>query len=344
MLNKVKLGNNGPMVSQMGFGCMGMSGSYEAERTDRESIQTIQAALASGINFFDTADIYGVGHSESLLGEALLESLKVKRKDIIIATKCGFVLTPDGVFYVDVSPKHITESCKHSLTRLGVSYIDLYYLHRMPAGGINAIRDSLDALINLLKDGMIRHIGLSEADANSIHFTHEYLTNNGFPDALAAIQSEFSIFVQDPLKNAVLETCRELGLSFIPYSPLCRGLLTEKMFAGFEFDSDDFRRELPMFQSNNFETNLAIRDRLLEFATTKGCTLPQLALAWLLAQDDYVIPIPGTKHIKNLMNNLQAINVKLTLNDLYAINTIVSPGSVKGSRYTSSMFALQNIQ
>lgn len=343
MLEQIKLGKNGPRVSKIGFGCMGMSGNYESKRDDKESIITIQTALKMGVNFFDTADVYGDGHSEDLLGEAIAESLKKHRKSIVIATKCGFVSTVEGGLSIDGSSGHIIKSCEQSLKRLKVDYIDVYYLHRLPAGGKIALQKSLDALILLLKAGKIKHVGLSEADAESIRFAHEYLAANGFPKAFVAVQSELSIFVQDPLNNNVLATCRELGLSFIPFSPLCRGMLTEKMHAEMKFDEGDFRRELPMFQGENFKANLAIRSLLLKFAESKGCTLSQLALAWLLSQEGNVIPIPGTKHVRNLTNNLKALDVKLSSKDLEDIRKIVLPGSVKGSRYPLEMYELQNI-
>ncbi len=344
MLGRVKLGKNGPMISRMGFGCMGMSGDYEADRNDNESIITIQTALKAGVNFFDTADVYGNGHSENLLGNALAESLKRNRKSIVIATKCGFVPTSGGGFYIDASPEHIKKSCENSLTRLKIDYIDIYYLHRLPAGGKEVLQKSLDALILLLQAGKIKHVGLSEADAESIRFTHQYLKSKGFPDAFVAVQSEFSIFVQEPLKNNVLATCRELGLSFIPFSPLCRGMLTEKMHTEIKFDKGDFRLELPMFQGENFKANLTIRDKLVKFSESKGCTLPQLGLAWLLSQNGNVVPIPGTKYVTNLMNNLKALNIHLTSEDLKLIQQIIMPGAVQGLRYPSHMFKLQNIR
>ncbi len=344
MRNSVKLGKNGPLVSRVGFGCMGMSGTYDADRNDAESIKTIRAAYEAGINLFDTADIYGEGHSETLLGKALFESLQKKRNSIIIATKCGFVSIPDGGFYIDVSPKHILESCQNSLTRLGVDYIDLYYLHRLPKGGIDELRNSLDALISLLKEGKIKHVGLSEADAKSIRFAHQYFIEKGLPEAFIAVQSEFSIFVQEPLKNNVFITCYELGLSFIPFSPLCRGMLTEKMQAEIKFDQGDFRLELPMFQGENFKANLAIRDKLAQFAVTKNCTLPQLGLAWLMAQGENIIPIPGTKHIDNLNNNLGSLSVELIPEDLSNIQKIMKCEIIKGTRYPWDLFALMNIE
>ena len=344
MVDSVKLGQHGPLVSRMGFGCMGMSANYEADHADDESTYTLQKAYEAGINFFDTADMYGDGHNEALLGEALRSPLEKNRDHLVIATKCGFVRHPETVWCVDVSPEHIKQSCQDSLVRLGISYIDLYYLHSVPAGGTEALKKSLEALVELLKAGKIKHVGLSEADVESIRFAHQYFKDVGFPNAFSAVQNEFSLFTQISLKDDVLKTCEELGLSFIPYSPLARGFLTEKMHANIKFDEGDFRQYLPRFQGENFENNLKIRDQLIEFSKTKSCTISQLALAWLLAQSKCVIPIPGTRYIKNLKNNLESLSITLTEDDLATIDTIISSLGVKGTRYAEEMYEPQNIK
>ncbi|HQS85006.1 MAG TPA: aldo/keto reductase [Alphaproteobacteria bacterium] len=336
MLDAVKLGRSGPLVSRIGFGCMGMSANYEADHEDDESAYTLQKAYEAGVNFFDTADMYGDGHNEALLGEALRYPLENHRKHIVIATKCGFVRHPETVWRVDVSPSHIKQACLASLKRLGITYIDLYYLHRCPAGGTETIKASLDALVELLKSEKIKYVGLSEADEATIRFADQYLKDQGFPQALAAVQSEFSLFTQGPLKNGVLKTCEEIGLNFIPYSPLSRGLLTKKMNAHVKFDEGDFRQCLPRFQGENFENNLKIRDKLIEFAKTNNCTLTQLSLAWLLAQSACVVPIPGTRYLKNLKSNLGSLTVNLTEEDLISIEKIVS--GVKGTRYPEALY------
>lgn len=343
MLDLVKLGNNGPLISRIGLGCMSMSANYEAEHKDEESILTIQKAYEAGINFFDTADMYGKGHNELLLNSALKEILKANRKSVVLASKCGFVFKSDAEFgvIIDLSPEHIISACEGSLERLGVDYIDVFYLHRLPKGGLTALRESLDALIALLEAEKIKHIGLSEADAESILFTHDYLNDRGFPDSFVAVQSEFSLLVQCPLIDGVLSTCEKLNLSFIPYSPLTRGLLTEKMHEEFKFSEEDFRQHLPLFQGENFKHNLKIRDKLKDLAEKKGCTITQLALAWLMSHYKKIVPIPGTRYIDNLKNNLGALSIKLTEDELKEIKSIAK---VKGIRYPEKMFAPQNIK
>jgi aryl-alcohol dehydrogenase-like predicted oxidoreductase len=329
----------------MGLGCMTMSPHhYQADYNDEVSIKNIQTAYEAGVNFFDTADMYGDGHNEPLLGKALYTYLRENRDNIVIGTKCGFVQDPEGNWGVNLSPEHIKEACQASLERLGISYVDLYYLHRLPTGGIAGFQKSLDALIELLKEKKIKHVGLSEANAEAIHFAANYLKEQGFPDAFIAVQTEFSIMSQGPLQDGVLKACRELGLSFVPYSPLSRGLLTEEMHESITFDEGDFRQYLPRFQEENFRNNLKLRDALREFSIIKKCSLPQLALAWLLAQGNEIIPIPGTRHIERLKSNLEAINIDLTSEDLAEIENIVSSLKIKGTRYAANMYTLQNIK
>ena len=345
MLERVRLGRNGPMVSRIGLGCMTMSPHhYQADYNDEVSIKNIQAAYEAGVNFFDTADMYGNGHNEPLLGRALYTQLRNNRDTIVIGTKCGFVQDLEGNWGVDLSPEHIKKSCLGSLERLGIPYVDLYYLHRMPTGGREGLQKSLDALIELLKEKKIRHIGLSEANVEAIYFASTYLKEQGFPDAFVAVQSEFSVMSQGPLQDGVLQACRELGISFVPYSPLSRGLLTEEMHENIAFDERDFRQYLPRFQEENFKSNLKVRDKLKELAKAKGCTLPQLALAWILAQGKEIIPIPGTRHTERLKNNLKASTLHLNPEDFADIEKIVSTSSIKGTRYASNMYTLQNIE
>lgn len=343
MVNLVRLGNNGPMVSKIGLGCMSMSAHYETDRKDEKSIETIQTAYQTGINFFDTADMYGKGENELLLNRALKEAIQRNRESLVLATKCGFVFDSQSAFgvMIDLSPEHIISACENSLKRLGTDYIDLFYLHRLPKGGIDTLKNSLDALILLLKKNKIKHIGLSEADAESIKFAYEYFHEKGFLNAFVAVQSEFSIFVQSPLKNGVLNICKDLNLSFIPYSPLCRGLLTQKMSLDYKFDKEDVRQFLPFFQEENFIYNLKLRDELSQLAESKGCTLTQLSLAWLISQGNNVIPIPGTRYAENLIENLGALDTKLTATDLRAINDIAI--KIKGTRYPKELYEFENI-
>jgi aryl-alcohol dehydrogenase-like predicted oxidoreductase len=339
------LGTNGPVVSAVGLGCMSMSGNYEAERDDIQSMQTILGTYKLGVNFFDTADVYGNGRNETLVGQALHNELQKNREKIIIATKCGFVLNPENGLYLklDLSAKYIKAACEASLKRLQLDYIDVYYLHRPPAK--NQFEESLQALVELLTENKIRYVGLSEATAENIRMAHTYFANAGFPDKLVAIQSEFSLLTQDPLQNDVLATCDELGISFVPYSPLSRALLApaNKINVDYSFDEGDFRAFLPRFQGENFKSNLAMRDELVKLAETKNCSLPQLALAWIIAQGKSVIPIPGSRQLKHITDNIGAINVVLTQQDLAAINNIVGNGG-KGLRYSKEMLEMQNIE
>lgn len=339
------LGKNGPVVSAIGLGCMSMTGNYEADRDEAQSVQTILESYKLGVNFFDTADMYGNGSNELLLGRALHEELKKNRENIIIATKCGFITKTDQGLYwgLDFSAKHIKTACADSLSRLGLHYIDVYYLHRQPTK--DQFEESLQALVELLIEKKIRYIGLSEADANNIRNAHAFFARAGFPDKLVAVQSEFSLLTQDPLHNDVLATCEELGISFVPYSPLSRALLTpaDKISEAFDFAEGDFRAALPRFQGENFKSNLAIRDELAKIAEMKTCSLPQLALAWVIAQGTSVIPIPGTRHLKHVKDNLGALNIVLTKQDMVAISRIVGNGG-NGLRYTQELLKMQNIE
>ena len=328
-------------VSAIGLGCMGMSAYYEKDHDEAASIANIQAAYQAGVTLFDTADKYG--DSEILLGKALRSVFDTARDSVVIATKCGFITKANGDVGLDLSPEHIKFSCQTSLEKMGLDYIDLFYLHRLPeASGLEA---SLQALVELIQTGKIKYIGVSEASAAEIRQIHTYFKQHELAHHFAAVESEFSLLTQDPLHNGVIETCRELGIGFVPYSPLARALLTppSKLNENTVFAEDDFRSILPRFQGDNFKANLSIRDRLNLLAEKKHCTLPQLALAWVLAQDNFIVPIPGTRKVKNMLDNLGAVAVKLNQDDLAEIAKIVSTGA-EGPRYTAAMLQVQNIK
>ena len=328
-------------VSEMGLGCMGMSAYYEKDHDETTSIANIQAAYQAGVTLFDTADKYG--DSEILLGKALRSVFDTARDSVVIATKCGFITKANGDVGLDLSPEHIQFSCQTSLEKMGLDYIDLFYLHRLPeASDLDA---SLQALAELIQAGKIKYFGVSEANATEIRQIYTYFKQQGLAHHFAAVQSEFSLFTQDPLHNGVIETCRELGIGFVPYSPLARALLTppSKLNENTVFADDDFRSILPRFQGSNFKENLSIRDRLHQLAEKKQCTLPQLALAWVLAQGDFIVPIPGTRKIKNMIDNLGAVRLHLNQADLLEIAKIVGNGA-EGERYTEAMRTVQNIK
>jgi len=333
---------------KMGIGLMGLSGNYGAGLTDAEFIEFIHGALKLGVQIFDTADAYdrsigdeakpgASGHNERLLGKAL-NSSGVMREHIFIATKCGF-LTSD--WSLDLSPKHIREACEQSLKNLRTPYIDLFYIHRVPKNQAE-FKSALDTLAKLIQEKKIHYAGLSEASAAQIRFAHEYFKQLGMPNALLAVENEFSIFSPHNLDDGVLDACRELGIAFMPYSPLARGMLTEAMKPDTRFGEGDFRGMLPRFQGENFKVNLAMRDRLAKLAAKKGCTLAQLALAWAMAQSGFICPIPGTKSLARLSENLGALKVHLTAKDLEEIHSICPKGA-KGDRYTPEIRKVQNL-
>ncbi|MDF2530356.1 MAG: aldo/keto reductase [Gammaproteobacteria bacterium] len=337
---KRKLGIKGPEVSMLGLGCMSMSDSYEPDRKDEESIRLIRHAYAQGVNFFDTAAVYGADrHNEKLVGTALKDIIAESRDNVFIATKCG-VKTD---WSLDSDPESIKASCRESLRALGISYIDLFYLHRLPATDAELAK-CLDAFMGLLDEGLIHYVGLSEASAGSIRFTHQYLKEKGYADKFIAVQTELNLLTQDVKHNGVLQACDELGIGFVSYSPLSRALLAppEKLNKDTEFEGGDVRSFFPRFQGENFAANLVVRDQLLEVAREKSCTLPQLALAWVSAQGKFVVPIPGTRKIAHLEDNLAATGIHLTAADVARADGIAKEGG-KGLRYPEDVLKMHNI-
>jgi aryl-alcohol dehydrogenase-like predicted oxidoreductase len=321
------LGNNGPQVSALGLGCMGMSDFY-GHRDDAESIATIRHALDRGVSLLDTADMYGPHVNEELVGKAI----KGRREQAFVATKFGIVRDPahPQARGVDGRPEYVRAACEGSLKRLGIETIDLYYQHRVDPNV--PIEETVGAMAELVQAGKVRHLGLSEASAATLERASRV-------HPIAALQSEFSLWTRDPEDNGVLDACRRLGIAFVAYSPLGRGFLTGAIRSPEDFEADDYRRSSPRFQGENFARNLALVDKVKTLAADKGCSPAQLALAWVLAQGEDVLAIPGTKRRSRLDENLGALDVTLSPEELAAIDAVFPPNAAAGERYASASMA-----
>jgi aryl-alcohol dehydrogenase-like predicted oxidoreductase len=329
MMEKRRLGRGRLGVSALGLGCMGMSDFYAA-RDDEESLATIQRALDLGVTLLDTADMYGPFKNEELVGRAI----KGRRDEVVVATKFGIVRDPNDATIRGVNgrPEYVREACEGSLRRLGVDVIDLYYQHRVDPK--TPIEETVGAMARLVEEGKVRFLGLSEAGAETLR-----RANSVHP--ITALQSEYSLWTRDP-EDENLQACRELGVGFVAYSPLGRGFLTGQIKRFEDLAEDDYRRHSPRFQGENFQKNLDLVGRIEEIAREKNCTPAQLALAWVLAQGQDIVPIPGTKRRKYLEENLGALDVKLTQDDLRRINDVAPQGAAAGTRYPEAMMSAVN--
>jgi len=324
-----RLGKNGPTVSALGLGCMGMSEFY-GPRDEAEAVATIHHALDRGCTFLDTADMYGPHTNEELVGRAI----RGRRKDVFLATKFGILRDETGpvrtIRGVSGKPDYVRASCDGSLKRLGVDVIDLYYQHRVDPE--TPIEDTVGAMAGLVKAGKVRWLGLSEAGAETIRRAHRV-------HPITALQTEYSLWTRDP-EDGILAVCRELGIGFVAYSPLGRGFLTGRIKRFEDLAPDDYRRMSPRFQGENFQKNLDLVARVESLAREKGCTPAQLALAWVLAQGEDVVPIRGTKRRTYLDENLGALDVRLAAGDLRRIDEAAPPGVAAGARYPEFAMAV----
>jgi aryl-alcohol dehydrogenase-like predicted oxidoreductase len=318
------LGRSGPQVGAIGLGCMGMSEFYGAA-DEGESIATIHRALELGVTLLDTADMYGPYTNEQLVGRAIRD----RRDRVVLATKFGIVRGPDGARAINGRPDYVRAACDASLQRLGVDVIDLYYQHRVDPA--TPIEDTVGAMAALVAAGKVRYLGLSEAGPDTLRRAAKI-------HPITALQTEYSLWTRDP-EDGVLATCRELGIGFVAYSPLGRGFLTGQLKRFEDLAADDYRRFSPRFQGDNFAKNLALVDHLTAVARAKGVTAGQLALAWVLARGDDIVPIPGTKRRRYLEENVAAEPIRLSADELAAIEAIAPHGAAAGLRYPAAMMA-----
>jgi aryl-alcohol dehydrogenase-like predicted oxidoreductase len=325
-----KLGNRGLVVSALGLGCMGMSGVYGAA-DELMAISTIHQAIDLGVNFLDTADAYGMGHNETLIGRAIAD----RRDRVVIATKFGLSDVSQGGYTIPVNgrPEYVRSACEASLQRLGIETIDLYYQHRVDPN--TPIEETIGTMAELVKEGKVRFLGLSEASAPTIRRAHAV-------HPISALQSEYSLWSRD-VEDEILATCRELQIGFVPWSPLGRGFLTGQIKTFEDLEQNDWRRVSPRFQGENFQRNLDLVAQVQQMADDKNCTPAQLAIAWLLHLGDDIVPIPGTKRVSYLLENLGALDVKLTPAELDRIDAILPKGAAAGDRYPTAMMQMVNL-